>query len=129
MVDIYNRADNFKGAIGGRWEPGQSGNPEGRQPNTLTTLLKQYLEQGDNKAHKEEIVEALVDLAKSTGVQGQVAALKEIFDRIEGKVTEKHINLSLTASVTPELLEQAQKRLSESLSDTQELIQENNATQ
>ena len=109
--------------MGGRWEPGQSGNPKGRPLDSLTSLLKHYLEQGANKAHKEEIIEALVDLAKSPGVQGQVAALKEIFDRIEGKVTEKHLNLSLTATVTPELLEQAQKRLSMSLSDTQELLE------
>ncbi len=120
---VINKAERFGGAVGGRWEPGQSGNPKGRPLDSLTSLLKQYLDQGGNKAHKEEVIESLVKLAKSEGAQGQVSALKEIFDRLDGKVVEKHLTLALTASVTPELLEQAQKRLTGSLSDTQELLE------
>ncbi len=121
MSTEYNPADNFKGATGRRWEPGESGNPEGRKPDSLTTLLKSYLEQGDSKAHKKKVVEALVALAQSIGSQGQVAAIKEIFDRIDGKVIDKRISINVTA--TPESIREAQERLLIAQDNTNKLME------
>ncbi len=120
-MSTQNPADNFKGATGHRWEPGESGNPAGRQPDSLTTLLKSYLEQGDGKAHKKKVVQALVDLAQSIGSSGQVAAIKEIFDRVDGKVIDKHISITVTA--TPESIREAQERLLIAQDDTNKLLE------
>lgn len=71
------------------YKPGQSGNPGGRPPDTLTPLLREYLNAND-EAEKKKIVNTLLSLAKLTGVPGQASALKEIFDRIDGKVPDTH---------------------------------------
>lgn len=71
------------------WQPGQSGNPNGRPKDSLTELLRAYLNADDSK-EKLAVIEELVKIAKVTGMTGQVAALKEIFDRIDGKVPETH---------------------------------------
>ena len=95
----------------GRWSLGESGNPAGRKPNSVTTLLKEK--------DRQKVADKIYELVLS----GDMPAIREYLDRTEGKVTEKHLSLSLTATVTPELLEQAQKRLTGSLSDTQELLE------
>ncbi len=95
----------------GPWQQGQSGNPAGRQPNSVTTLLKEK--------DRQLVADKLYELA----LAGDMSAIREYMDRTEGKVTEKHLNVSLTAIVTPELLDQAQKRLTASYSDTQELLE------
>ena len=71
------------------WQPGQSGNPGGRQKDILTPLLREFLN-ADDEAEKIAIIKQLIGIAKSPGMRGQVAALKEIFDRIDGKVPDKH---------------------------------------
>ena len=71
------------------WQPGQSGNPGGRQKDILTPLLREFLN-ADNEAEKIAVVKQLIGIAKSPGMRGQVAALREIFDRIDGKVPETH---------------------------------------
>lgn len=71
-----------------KWQKGQSGNPGGRPKDTLTPLLRELLNTND-EAEKRVIVKALLGAAKLTG-RGQVAALKEIFDRIDGKVPDTH---------------------------------------
>ena len=78
-----------KPPIESRWKPGQSGNPEGRSLDTLTPLLRKFLN-ADNEAEKIAIVKELISMAKTTGTRGQIAALREIFDRIDGKVPETH---------------------------------------
>ncbi len=71
------------------YKPGQSGNPGGRDKDTLTPLLRQFLN-ADNEAEKIVIIKEMINIAKSSGMRGQVAALKEIFDRIDGRVPETH---------------------------------------
>ena len=71
------------------WQPGQSGNPGGRQKDILTPLLREFLN-ADNEAEKIAVVKELIGIAKTKGMRGQVAALREIFDRIDGKVPETH---------------------------------------
>jgi len=122
-----NKADNFKGAIGGRWEEGESGNPAGRPPGSLTTLLRQYLEQGENKANKQQVIKALVDLAQSIGSPGQVSAIREIFDRVDGKVVDRHQIEALI--ITPGNIEEARKLLIEDKTEELLLIQAAKASQ
>lgn len=60
---------------------GISGNPKGRpkKGNTLTDLLKEKLD-------KEAFIEKLIELAHK---DGNMTAIKEILERIDGKVAEK----------------------------------------
>ena len=72
-----------------QWQPGESGNPGGRQKDILTPLLREFLN-ADNEAEKIAIVKELIGISRTRGMRGQVAALKEIFDRIDGRVPETH---------------------------------------
>ena len=68
------------------WKPGESGNPHGRGHNTISIVeqLKAYL-----RRHPEAIEEIVVALVKE-GKLGNLVATKEMLDRIDGKVVEKH---------------------------------------
>jgi len=73
------------------WQKGQSGNPAGRRSkaNCLTTLLKDEIERIDpddkeGRTWQEQIVLATIRLA----IQGNATALKEIWERMDGKVTQ-----------------------------------------
>ena len=74
----HSNADNFHGAVGGRWTEGQSGNPAGRKPNSVTTLLKNRSPE-DNK----KIADKLYQMA----INGDMAAIREYIDRTDGRVT------------------------------------------
>ena len=68
-----------------RFKPGQSGNPGGR-PKTklLTQAYRELLEQVDPKERKT-LAEILARKAVQQALKGNLAALKEITDRTEGK--------------------------------------------
>ncbi len=68
------------------WEKGQSGNPLGRPVGTVSLVerLKAYL-----RRHPEE-VEAVVESLVKQGETGNIVAIKELLDRIDGKVAETH---------------------------------------
>jgi len=67
------------------WQPGQSGNPNGRPPKAkcLTDLLRKKLaEKGpDGKQNIEIITEKVIHLAR----MGERWAAELIYDRLEGK--------------------------------------------
>ncbi len=74
------------------WKKGQSGNPKGRpkKADCLTSLLKEEIEKIDpddkeNRTHKEMIIVATMRLAK----EGNSTALKEVWERMDGKVKDK----------------------------------------
>jgi hypothetical protein len=69
-----------------KWAKGQSGNPKGRPKGTLslTTQLKAYL--ADNPLRVRKLIEALYVMA----VTGNYQAMAEIFNRVDGRVVEKH---------------------------------------
>lgn len=64
-----------------QWKPGQSGNPNGRPKKKpfKDALLKLIAEQGLDMAANALLQKAL---------EGDVPALKELADRIDGKVTQ-----------------------------------------
>ena len=98
-----------------RFKPDQSGNPKGREPSSVGTLLKNV----DNLTNQQ-----IADMIVERVLAGEFCFVKEYLDRTEGKVTEKRISVSLTAVVTPELLKQAQERLSLSIDETTKLLEE-----
>ena len=74
-----------------RWKPGQSGNPDGRPPKRecLTSLLKEEIEKvnpedTEGRTWKELLVLATMQLA----LKGNRGALKEIWERMDGKVQQ-----------------------------------------
>ena len=68
------------------WRKGQSGNPKGRPKESLslTNYLRQFLKRNPKEVHN--VVMALLTAAKT----GNIQALQEIFNRIDGKVIERH---------------------------------------
>jgi len=77
--------------IGPRFRRGQSGNPKGRPPEQpLTASLRAALSANDG-----ELIETLARKAIDKAKGGDFRFWKEIFDRVDGKVTDR---LDLTAS-------------------------------
>ena len=74
-----------------RWKKGVSGNPRGRpkKQESLTTLLKEEIARicpadREKRTWKELIVRATLQLA----MKGNATALKEIWERLDGKVLQ-----------------------------------------
>ncbi len=74
-----------------RWKPGQSGNLDGRPPKRecLTSFLKEEIEKvnpedTEGRTWKELLVLATMQLA----LKGNRGALKEIWERMDGKVQQ-----------------------------------------
>ena len=63
------------------WKPGQSGNPNGRPPKglALTDVMREMLEK--NPEIKQEILKKLL----AGAAKGDLAFIKEVLDRIDGK--------------------------------------------
>lgn len=79
-------SDEPKKVIGRPFQPGQSGNPAGR-PKTkpFKRALQEALKAADDDSEMmQAIALALVNKAK----EGDVPAIKEIADRLDGKVTQ-----------------------------------------
>ena len=84
VVESKQRPSNGQFVVGNEdgWLPGQSGNPNGRPKNSITTLLKNR----DPKDY-QKVADKLVQLAEN----GDMAAIRELLDRIDGKVIERKI--------------------------------------
>ncbi|KKR98916.1 MAG: hypothetical protein UU51_C0035G0006 [Microgenomates group bacterium GW2011_GWC1_41_20] len=67
----------------GKFKPGFSGNPGGRPKGFLTSIMYDILKKDGNQS--ENIIKKLLEMALS----GDIAAIKEILDRIEGKSVMK----------------------------------------
>jgi uncharacterized protein DUF5681 len=70
-----------------QFKPGQSGNPAGRPKGaSLIDMLRRVLE----REHQGRPVgELLVECLVKEGLKGKLPHIKEILDRVEGKVAEK----------------------------------------
>ena len=90
----------------GTWKPGQSGNPKGSKPeklmrDALIIALNREAAKGSKTKRLQSVAEALVTKAE----EGDVAAAKEIFDRVDGKVPQSHdIKKETTVTVYAEAI-------------------------
>jgi hypothetical protein len=76
--------------MGVKFEKGKSGNPRGRPPRPKVVTESLWYQLNRKPARKDEkplyyrLAEALI----REGVEGNVAAAKEVLDRIEGKIPQ-----------------------------------------
>src|SRR5262249_2297212 len=109
--------------VGKRFVKGQSGNPKGRPPKheCLTSLLKEELEKvssadKDGRTWKELIVLATLKLA----MKGNAAALREVWDRVDGKVRQDiGVDVDLHSEINRRLAEARQRLLEAQRRDEQ----------
>jgi hypothetical protein len=73
-------------SIGKKFPSGSSGNPNGRPKLTkLTEALRQQLAEINPDATEETIAEQIAKTLIRLAISGDIAAIKECFDRAEGK--------------------------------------------
>jgi len=108
--------------IKGRWKKGESGNPDGRPPKNLsiTSIVKELLETEDatGKTNAELIAEAIIELAKKK----DLSAIRELLDRIDGKVAEKHLIQSRIVHVSDEYAQEVLQALNQERLEPQERL-------
>ena len=80
---------------GGKWEKGKSGNPKGRpkKGKTLTDVLEKYGRELKVKTEGNKTIsgiEALAVEAWKLALDGDITAIKYIYDRIDGRPKETH---------------------------------------
>lgn len=78
------------GITGKGFMPGQSGNPAGRAPGSisLTRLLTSILEEPTKNGRRSK-AEALVRRVVKQAAHGNSALVKEVFERVDGKVPDR----------------------------------------
>ena len=90
-----------------KFKEGESGNPSGRPKGTknLSTILKRMLEEEieikiDGVRERKTLQEVLIRKLITKATSGDLRAIVEIFDRVEGKATvEVNNNVTATAQV------------------------------
>ena len=87
------------------WKPGQSGNPKGSKPeklmrDALLIALNREAAKGQKTKRLQSVAEAIVIKA----LEGDVPAIKEIFDRVDGKVPQENHNTNEMGENTLEAL-------------------------
>jgi hypothetical protein len=88
-----------KNNIGPRWQPGQSGNPLGRQRSVTDALRRQAAEVADDGRTRAEILATqLWDMA----LAGNLQAIRELLDRCEGRA-HQHQSVEVTSYHPSEL--------------------------
>jgi hypothetical protein len=75
------------------WEPGQSGNPAGPPPGPKKNKIwREALERAIKRREHDDpqALEKLADSLLCKVSEGDVGAIKELGDRLDGKVTQTH---------------------------------------
>jgi len=95
-----------------KFQKGQSGNPKGRpkKGSAFSDILNYKLDQktADGKLRREIVSEKIIELAEA----GDVAAIRYLMDRTDGKPTET-VNANLTGNVVD--MDAIMKKLESSL--------------
>lgn len=87
-----------KNKIGNRFPKGQSGNLQGRPKITkLTDSLRQQIAEINPDADDQTIAETIAETLIQLALSGDVQAIKEVFDRCEGK-PKQAIDLDVQAT-------------------------------
>ncbi len=74
------------------WKKGQSGNPKGRpkKADCLTSLLKEEIQKiSPTDVEKRTWLELIVLATMQLAIKGNAAALREVWDRMDGKVKDE----------------------------------------
>ena len=91
------------------WKPGQSGNPSGRpKSKPITDLCEEIINHPETR---EKIKQQVIQTLTSRGMAG-VLLLREIGERVEGKVTQ---GIELSGSIATMTDEQVDERLTKLL--------------
>lgn len=94
-----NEQSTLGGCTGKGFMPGQSGNPSGRpKKKPITEMYERILSKPENI----EALEAAVNKALARGQMAMVLQLREMTDRVEGKVTqpiEANITMNLAEAI------------------------------
>jgi len=112
----------------GRWEPGESGNPNGRPPKeiSLTELAKQYLrkELTNEKDEKKLLKEIFIEKVFNMAIAGDISAIKLLFNYVEGMPSQsiKYQDLSIKNPIAEEI-----RKLREGI-NKEEDVKENDIT-
>ena len=93
-----------------QFRPGQSGNPSGRPKGrrSIAAVLQELLE-ADNEAEKLACARSLLGHLKS----GNGAAIRHVFDRVDGPITQRIVVEIGEGPATDELLRVLARRFSE----------------
>lgn len=93
-----------------RWKPGQSGNPKGRPKKQLTDMVyAKILNSPENRKAIEESVKKIV----TGGRMASVLMLREMAERVEGKV-EQSVNVNAEVNISlAEVIQERRKAISE----------------
>jgi hypothetical protein len=96
-----------------QWQPGQSGNPSGREKGSKnrSTILKKWIEvncsiidpstgQEITGTLEDKIALALIGKA----VNGDVAAIKEVYDSIYGKLEQGNKDSDIVTVIMPRII-------------------------
>lgn len=91
-----------------QFKPGQSGNPNGR-PNgarSLSTTLREMLEEEievtvGGKKEKKRFADVMIRKLLQKANEGDLRAIQEIFDRVEGKALQEIKNENYNMEVIP----------------------------
>jgi hypothetical protein len=113
--DLHNNHERTEEnrPVGKRFVKGQSGNPKGRPPKheCLTSLLKEELEKV-NAADKEgrTWMELVVVATLRLAIKGNAAALREVWNRVDGKVRQDiGVDVDVTSEINRRLAEGRQR--------------------
>lgn len=81
------------------FEPGESGNPDGRPPGvSLTATVRRILEERPNGTDEKTYLEHISKRAVLNAMAGKEKTLEMIWERVDGKVTD-HLITEHTGSI------------------------------
>lgn len=108
---------------GNRFKPGESGNPKGRPRRTkLSEALAEQLAEAMPKQPEETIAEGVAQALIKRALLGDVAAIREIADRTEGKPRQA-VDLNANLVDWRELAKANGLSLNDVLSEAQRIIE------
>ena len=91
-----------------KFEKGKSGNPKGRPKGarSLSTILREMLEEPieivvDGKKERREFREVIIRKLLKKANDGDIRAIQEIFDRVEGRAQQKIDHTSGGEAIPP----------------------------
>jgi hypothetical protein len=102
----------------GRFQPGISGNPNGRPPLTQEQKIIRKATREIVKEYREKLAEALPSIEPvlvALALKGDVAAIKELHDRVMGKAIQFSVSDTTVRKISDEKKAEADNAIKEFL--------------